>query len=239
MLPWTAKPLNDAAKSAHFRQVMNLHAERALLGRQAVVAGWVVGAAGFGCLVASIYGWVTILPLKTVEHRFWFVDHATGIISQPVSLQDAPSQFSEETDRHYLKLYIRAREEWVPEDDRDNDHRVKIMSRADEQERYEAWRKLPTSPLRDVGAGGHVSIANFRFHRSDDGKGPTRVYVAQYDRVVWRGQGKEFAQAWSAKIDFQWKADLPMSPADRDDNPGGMQVVSYSADPDTPDQRRQ
>jgi len=71
--PWRAQPLSDAAKSAHFRQVMDLSAERILVGRSAVIAGWSVGAAGAVMLAASVAGWMMFLPLKTTDVKFLVV----------------------------------------------------------------------------------------------------------------------------------------------------------------------
>ena len=88
--PWTAKPLSDAAKNAKFRAVMDLAAERVILGRSAIVTGWAIGGVGVACFAASIFGWVTLLPLKTTEVKFFLVDKSTGIIAEPVGLRDAP-----------------------------------------------------------------------------------------------------------------------------------------------------
>ena len=60
--PWKAKPLSEAAKTAKFRATMDLAAERVILGRSAIIAGWSVGGLGMVMLSASIYGWVSILP---------------------------------------------------------------------------------------------------------------------------------------------------------------------------------
>jgi hypothetical protein len=45
--PWTAKPLSDAAKNAKFRAVMDLAAERVILGRSAIVTGGRSAALGW------------------------------------------------------------------------------------------------------------------------------------------------------------------------------------------------
>jgi type IV secretory pathway component VirB8 len=67
----------------------------------------------------------------------------------------------------------------------------------------------------------------------------TRSYLVQYDRTVWHGATKDATKPWSATVDFQWHPGLPMRPDDRTDNPGGFQVIAYSAKSDTPDERRQ
>jgi hypothetical protein len=57
ILPWTAKPLSDAAKNAKFRAVMDLAAERVILGRSAIVTGWAIGGVGVACFA----GWFGVL----------------------------------------------------------------------------------------------------------------------------------------------------------------------------------
>jgi hypothetical protein len=144
--PWTAKPLSDAAKNAKFRAVMDLAAERVILGRSAIVTGWAIGGVGVACFAASIFGWVTLLPLKTSEVKFFLVDKSTGIIGEPVGLRDAPRIFGAAVEQQYLKRYIEAREGWVSEMDERNDHVTKLMSTPDEQARYAAARNMPLSP---------------------------------------------------------------------------------------------
>jgi type IV secretory pathway component VirB8 len=238
--PWTAKSLTDAAKNAKFRAVMDLSAERVILGRSAIVTGWVIGGVGVACFAASIFGWVTLLPLKTTEVKFFLVDKSNGIIGAPVGLQDAPRIFGAAVEQQYLKRYIEAREGWVPEMDERNDHVTKLMSTPDEQARYAAGRNAPLSPVKALAKDGHVSVDNFRFHPLAIGKdGETRRYLVQFDRTVWRGANRDTVQPWSATVDFQWHPELPMRPDDRSDNPGGFQVLGYSASSDSPDQRRQ
>ncbi|MGH7080589.1 MAG: VirB8/TrbF family protein [Acetobacteraceae bacterium] len=239
--PWRAQPLAEAAKSAKFRQVMDLNAERVILGRSAVVAGWSVGAVGAVMLAASVAGWMMFLPLKTTEVRFFLVDKSTGIIEQPVGLADAPRLFGEAVAEQYLKRYVTAREEWVPQMDERDDHIAKLMSTPAEQLRYEADRNLSTSPIRAVGPSGHVSIDNFRFHALAVGKDGTHRYLVQFDRTVWRDgfRDRPLPEPWSATVDFQWHPAVAMTPADRVDNPGGFQALAYSASPDTPELGRQ
>jgi type IV secretory pathway component VirB8 len=238
--PWTAKPLTDAAKNAKFRAVMDLSAERVILGRSAIIAGWTIGGVGVACLAASVAGWVALMPLKTTVVKFFLVDKSTGIIGAPVGIEDAPKLFGAAVEQQYLHSYIEAREAWVPEMDEYNDHLTKLMSTPAEQARYADSRNAPTGPVRALGKDGHVSLQNFRFHPLAIGKdGETRRYLVQFDRTVWHGENKDPTQPWSATVDFQWHPGLSMLPADRTDNPGGFQVLSYSASSDTPDKTRE
>jgi type IV secretory pathway component VirB8 len=239
LAPWRARPLYEAAKNEKFRQVMDLSAERVLLGRSAIMSGWIIGAGGAACFAASIFGWVTLLPLKTTVVEFFLADKSTGIISAPVSLADAPKLFGEATDDHYLKLYVEAREQWIPEMDEVNDHLAKLMSTPAEQNQIVSARKLPDNPVNAIGKDGHISLADFRFHPQASGKDGTKRYLVQFERSVWKSGYLVGTTPWSATVDFQWHPELPMLPADRADNPGGFQALSYSASSDVPDTKRQ
>lgn len=229
--PWVAQPLSDAMKSKYFRRVADLQAERVILGRSAIIVGWVIGAVGVACLAASAIGWVTILPLKTETIRFEEIDKSTGIIGEPVSLADAPRLFGAAVEQHTLRQYIEAREGYVPMMDDRNYHVVQIMNTPTEQVVYASGRKPMT-------ADTHIRVENFRFHPLAISKDDTRRYLVQYERTVWHGSSKDATQPWSATVDFQWKPTLGMVPDDRTDNPGGFQVVAYSASSDVPDTTR-
>jgi type IV secretory pathway component VirB8 len=238
--PWTAKPLTDATKSAKFRAVMDLSAERVILGRSAIITGWVIGGIGVTAFAASMFGWVTLMPLKTTEVRFYLVDKSTGIIGEPVGLQDAPKLFGAAVEQQYLRRYIEAREGWVPELDQQNDHVAKIMSSPEEQARIADARNAVNGPVRALAKDGHIAVENFRFHPLALAKdGMTRSYLVQFDRTVWHGASHDATQSWSATVDFQWHPTLPMRPDDRSLNAGGFQAIAYSAKSDTLDLRRQ
>jgi type IV secretion system protein VirB8 len=237
--PWTAKPLSNAMKERKFREVMDLNAERVMLGRSAIVTGWALGGTGVICLVASAITVATLFPLKRTEIQFYTVDQSTGVIGRPVSIEDAPRTFGAAVEQQYLRRYIEAREGWVWETDERRDHVVKLMSMPDEQARIADRRNAPNYPARTLAKDGHIAVENFRFHPLGAGKAGTRSYLVQYDATIWHGANKEPTKSWSATIDFQWHPELPMLPSDRSDNPGGFQVLAYSANSDTPDGRRQ
>lgn len=237
--PWAAKPLTSAAREAKFREVMNLSAERVILGRSAILMSWVVGGTGVVCMLASAITVATLFPLKQTEVKFYQVDQSTGIISAPVSIQDAPKIFSDAQDRQYLRRYIEAREGWVFEMDQRNAHLENVMSTPEEQARIAEKRAAANSPGKLLGKDGHIQIENFRFHQLAGGRAHTRSYLVQFDATVWRGTQKDSTKPYSATVDFQWLPTLPMTPDDRSDNAGGFQVLAYSANPDTPDARRQ
>ena len=239
ILPWTARPLSKASKEAKFRAVMDHKADRVLMGRSALVAAWVVGGTGAACLVASSVVVASLFPLKKTEVDFFIADQSSGIISRPVSIEDAPKTFSIVNDAYYLRRYIEAREGWVWETDQQRDHLVKLMSTPDEQARIEADRKKPTAVGRRLGKDSHVIVENFRFHQQPAGRAGTRTYIVQFDSTVWHGSNPDRTEVWTAAVDFQWHPELPMKPDDRTNNAGGMQVLAYSAASTNPDQHRE
>jgi type IV secretion system protein VirB8 len=218
---------------------MDLKAERVLLGRSALVAAWVVGGTGVACVVASSIVVASLFPLKRTEAEFFIADQSSGIISKPISVDDAPKAFTPVNDQYYLRRYIEAREGWVWETDQSRDHLVKLMSTPDEQARIEADRKKPTAVGRRLGKDGHVVVENFRWHQQPAGRLGTRTYIVQFDSTVWHGSNPDRTEVWTATADFQWHPELPMKPDDRTNNAGGMQVLAYSAASTNPDQTRQ
>jgi type IV secretory pathway component VirB8 len=238
--PWRAKPLTEASKSAKFRAVMDLSAERVILGRSAIIAGWSVGVVGTLMLGASIYGWVTILPLKTIQNEIWVADKTTGIISHPVSLQDAARTFGAATERNYLRQYVEARVGYLKQMDKENDHLVKIMSSKDEQSHYEAERQDPNGPIKRLGKDEYAKIINLRyFPQTLAADGTTRQYIVHFTHQTWHEGDKTSDEPWTATVTFQFHPELPMYPDDRDKNPGGFQAISFSVNSDIPDTKRQ
>lgn len=227
LTPWAAQPLSEANKRATHRAALNLSAESVLLGRHAIFVGWIVGGMGLALFTASIVLWWYLLPLKTTVQDFLLVDRTTGIISKPISLEDAPKTFPEATDEHYLWQFLKAREGWVPEDDRANDHIVKIMSSPQLPEVYQQWRALPSSPMNAIKNDGHIDIDNLHFYRRPTDRN-THNYLVTFDRTIWRADQVLKRQTMTADIAFQWHPELPMRPDDREYNAGGMVIVDFN-----------
>lgn len=238
--PWTAQPLTEASRDAKLRAVLSVAAERVIYGRQMIIVCWTVFGCGITLICVSIFGWVMLFPLKTIQNNMWIADQSTGIISKPLSLEDAPTHFGPAMEEHALHQYLLARERWIPETDREDDHQAKIMSSPEEQARINASRAKPDSNAVAIGSAGHIEIDNDHyFPQFMDKDSETRRYLVRFRRVVWRGSNQEPSEPWSATVDFAWHPERAMNPADRRDNPGGLVVVAYTAKSDIPDQRRQ
>jgi type IV secretory pathway component VirB8 len=238
--PWYAQPLTDASKDAKLRAVLSIAAERVIYGRQAIIVSWVVFGLGLALLCVSIVGWVLILPLKTIQNEIWVADQTTGIIAHPVRLEDAAVTFSKTNEEHYLRQYVEAREQWMPERDIEDDHIVKVMSSPEEQTRLNFDRLKPDSNAKSIGPTGHVVCENYRFYQqATDKDSQTKRYLVRFNRTVWRNGNKEASEPWSASVDFQWHPERAMSPADREINPGGFVEIAYSSKSELPATRRE
>lgn len=237
--PWIAQPLTEATKDKKVRATLNLYGESVIYSRSFILGGWTLGGVGCAMLAVCAWGWVQILPLKTVQIDMWIVDSTTGIITKPLSLEDAPKYFGAATEEHFLRQYVMAMERWVPETDREQDHIAKIMSSRELQAWINDRRLKPESNVLAIGNAGHVDIDNIHYFPKFMDKGSsTRSYLVRYQRTVWRGTNKESSEPWSATIEFQWHPEAEMNPADRVDNPGGFVGVSYTADSDLKDSVR-
>lgn len=226
--PWAARPLPEAAKNEKHRQALDLVATNVLLGRHAIYAGWAVGAVGAVALIASAVGWTITLPLHTVENHMQLINATTGIVSDPVSLKDAPKLFPEATDRHYLWQYLLACESWTPENDKENDHICKVMSSPTRQAQYQEWRDSPISPMNTIGRDGHISIDdNSVFYYKRKKEGDTINYLIEFNRTIWRSERKVGVETWTADVAFQYHPELPMKPNDRNINDVGMVVINW------------
>lgn len=237
MNPWVARPLTVASRDAKFRETMSVNAERAIMGRSAIVAGWLLFGAGASCLGVSAVGWMMVLPLKTIETRYYAVNPGTGTIEETTSsVKDAPKLFGSAVEAHTLYLYLKSCEGYVPELDRENDHACKVMSAPDQQARQNARRKDPQSPLMALGRDGHVDLDNLRYHPGvTDAATGTHRYTVQYDRTVWHGPKADPKQPWTATVEFQWHPEMLMNETDRAINPAGFQAVTLSPKSDLPD----
>lgn len=241
VMPWLAQPLSKATKDAKFRLTLSQAGDAVLRDNLSLKAGWIIGAVGVVAFLASIFGWVTLLPLKqTVPPQFILVDTTSGYIGPATSVSNAPSLFKETQDHEYLGRYLDACEGWVPETDRSNDYLCKLFSRADQQERYMAWRKLPSSPIAAIGKDGHVELRNKRYYPvcgtpstiPCNPKNDTREYFVKYDWAIWKGSGAPLVKPWTAHVKFQWHPELPMKDPDHNQNAGGFQSIALSAEPD-------
>ena len=232
MAGWAARPLSLKAREAKHQEVKSWAAERSSLKKYMFGIGAGLAGIGLTAMAGSVATVVSVLPLKTVEYRLLSVDQTTGIIGIPVSLKDAPAIFAEATDRFYLKRYVEACFGYVATMTTHNDHLCKLMSSPPEQTRIEDRKGKPDAPITRLKKGGQIDIDSFKASRKQDGADGTREYFVQFVATETEGNAVTKKTYYNGTIDFQWHPELAMKPADRDDNAGGIQVMSNGVTPD-------
>lgn len=212
------EPYFDEARSWNADQVRAAERSRRL--------AWTVATAAALVAFVAVGAVAALAPLKTVEPFVVRVDRATGGVEVMTALSKVqPRTYDEAVTKHFLDLYVRAREGWLAPAAEANFRQVTIMSTPAEQQRWaDQFRPTnPQSPQVVYGPTGEVQIAtravsfvapgvaNVRFHRL----ARTGSQVAESD--------------WIATVAYVY-ATAPMAEGDRLKNPLGFQVSSYRAD---------
>jgi hypothetical protein len=230
--PWVSQPLTETAKEEQFKQRMNVHAERAILGKQAIIYGWTMGAVGIACLGISAFGWIKVMSRPLAPPQFIIIDSWHGDVGRPISIEDAPKSFGPATEQFFVRQFLLAYEQWTPERDSENDTIVRNMSTKEEQTRLNAVRATPEWK-KDRDKDTHINISNFRyFSQPLDAKTNTHQYRVLFDRQVVRSGTTGPKEPWTAFIDFQWHPDANMTPAVREMNFAGFVETNYNSSSD-------
>jgi type IV secretion system protein VirB8 len=232
MVHWRARSANASESDALFADTLSFAGEVRRNEKLIRRAAWCAGGLGLFVGVAGMVCAASLFPLKRTEVRFVTVDSSTGFVGESIAATDAPATFNERVAHQYLRLYIEAREAYVPEIDPVMFERTQILSAPDERARYAAWHKDALSPLAALGKNGHIEVANFHPLLEGAGKAKTLVYHVRYDRRETRGQTIGPWKHWTATVYFQWHPELIMNDQQRQVNPAGMQVIQYQSNED-------
>lgn len=212
----------------YFDESKSWDADRLRAAERSRRFAWVAAGVASLLAIAAVGAVAALAPLKTVEPFVVRVDRATGAVEVMSALKADKSQtYDEAVTKHFLDLYVRAREGWLAPAAEANFRQVTIMSTPAEQQRWaDLFRATnPQSPQVAYGPGGEAQVsvravsfvapgvANVRFHRM--------VRLAQQVTET----------DWIATVAFAY-AKAPMAEGDRLRNPLGFQVSSYRADPE-------
>lgn len=212
----------------YFDEARSWNADRVQAAERSRRLAWGVAAAAGLLALVSVGAVAALAPLKTVEPFVVRVDRATGGVEVMSGLsKTTPLTYDEAVTKHFLDVYVRAREGWLPPAAEANFRQVTIMSTPAEQQRWaDQFRPSnPQSPQVAYGPSGEAQIsiravsfvapgvANVRFHRT--------VRLSQ----------QITESDWIATVAFAYTK-APMAEGDRLKNPLGFQVASYRADPE-------
>ncbi|WP_374346530.1 virB8 family protein [Phenylobacterium sp.] len=213
---------------AYFEESKSWDADRLRAAEHSRRFAWAAAGVASLLAIAAVGAVAALAPLKTVEPFVVRVDRATGAVDVMSALKaDKSLTYDEAVTKHFLDLYVRARESWLAPAAEANFRQVTIMSTPAEQQRWaDAFRPSnPQSPQVAYGPGGEAQVsvravsfvapgvANVRFHRM--------VRLAQQVTET----------DWIATVAFAYTK-APMAEGDRLRNPLGFQVSSYRADPE-------
>jgi type IV secretory pathway component VirB8 len=222
-----ARPLLPAERTAVYRDVRSFYGMRERLRTCLNWAGVGFGAMGVVCVTASAIGWTILLPLKSTVVQYREIDHANGQITSGVAAEDAEALFGPREAAHYLQQFIDDWEGYDPHLDQRHWEVVREMASPEVFSQYAAWRKSDVSPVKQLGTAGHVKIsgADFSPHGKD---GDTYEYTVRYRRQEIRDDAVGPVRQMSNVVAFKWHPRAAMTVQEAIDNPGGMEVVSYS-----------
>jgi len=234
---WRVEPLTPEMREQHFADSRSFAGEIERIGRSNRRLGFVVGCSGMaiGVLGMVCAAWMFTRPIP--PQRYIEVDSSTGWVGETIGPQDAPKLFNDRVVESALRSYVEDREAFVPETDDLAFHRVAIKSLPDEQARYalahDPRRSPATAPFVVYGRGGFARVDNFHMtKRGMDPKTKTYDYVVHFFKADAKG-GQLAVRPWTAEMQFQFHPELPMNQPDRLLNETGLQVVAYSAYPDS------
>lgn len=226
---WKARPLRADERQDYLAdaKAFSLLGEMKAANRRTARLAWLVGGTGSLIGVAGVICAATLFPLKHTDLRYIEVDTSTGYIGDSVGVADAPKLFSEQVAHQYLRMYIEARETYVPQTDALQFARVQVMSAEDERVRFAAWHKDPLSPAQKLGRTGHVEVDNFHPVLQGKGRAKTLEYFVRFKRRETQGATVGPWEDWTATVQFQFHPEMGMDAQERQINPAGMQVLAY------------
>ncbi|MCB4824169.1 MULTISPECIES: type IV secretion system protein [Roseomonadaceae] len=240
---WPAEPLSPEAAQQFLADAAARADEVRRTGLAFRRAGWIAGAFGALLGLAGVGVAATVvLRAEPARLDFALLDRETGEVSPTLAARDAPRAFTDHTARQYLRRFVEACDGYAPTPNpttlqRDL-HRCAILLTEPMQERFRASvaRSNPESPLATLGRSGVRTTEGFRYFKYPS-EGRTQTWRVQYTRVETRvgagGPGVTTRTPMTAMVNFQWRPELPQLAEDRDWNTAGMQVVTYSIEPDT------
>jgi type IV secretory pathway component VirB8 len=239
---WPSEPLTDDSREAFYTAVKDRQQSALADAERVRRLGTIYGASGLAAAVVMAIGALTVYIKTPVPPPpgYILVDKTEGLITQPVSAQQAPTIFPEIVRERALRDFVTACETYVPETFLKVEwHNCMIMATPDEQKIIAAdiGPKGPRDPTVLFGGPGKPQAVVDKFTEfrklGEAGVNPNQTYHYQvrYQRVEV-ANGKETHPHYTAHIYFQFHPELRASMNDRIINPYGLQVVSFSTTPD-------
>ena len=223
-LPSAISP-DHGSLEAYFKEVRTFEQDRSRSLRRSARLAWSVALVASGVAAAACLAVAGLTPLKTVVPFVVRVDNATGIVDTVSALTAGPSTYNEAISRYFLARYVQVREGYVREDAALNFRTTTLMSAPRVQNEFAAWfngRASDHPQVKFRNATAQVDIVAIAM------LSPSQAQV-RFLRKVARSEHDVTVTHWIATIDFTY-ATGAMSGRDRDVNPLGFIVTSYTVD---------
>lgn len=196
-------------------------------------AGWwiggigaAVGLLGVGAACAIAFAWTPPPP------EFVLVDRQTREVFQPVKAADAPSLFSEDTARAYLRQFVEYCEEYRYETAKLKSERCALFMTPARQGRYAEWFKSAADgPVQRYGYTGSATAGRLAYSKVGTGRAGTEVWWVRFNKVETVNRAT-VCRPWILQVQFQWHPELRMTPEDRTINLAGFQAIDFTSQPD-------
>ena len=191
--------------------------------------GWFVGGAGL-CIgvISTLAMMVTVLAHKDPEPVILKVDNTTGDTSQLRSVKDAADKYDEVMDKHWLAVYVLAREGYDWYTIGTQFEAVKLMSADDVSSEYENKVKAPNAPLNLFKDKFKVvpKITSISF------VGDVAQVRFTTEKQSTSGQNMDGSpvQKWIATVAYKYETGAFMTEQQRYVNPLGFKALSYRSD---------
>jgi type IV secretory pathway component VirB8 len=240
---WPVEPLSPEAAKAHIADAAARADEIRRTGRAYRRMGLVAGAVGavVGVLGMGTAAW-TLTHVEPTRQHFAVIEPETGRVLETLAAEDAPTRFTDDTARQYLRRFIETCDGYQPTLDPSSlerqFQRCAVLLTEPLQRNYQQYfsRSNLESPQLLLGRLGVRTPENLRYFKYPE-QGRTLVWRVTYTRVettqTASGAGTTRRVPMTAMVWFRWRPEAKMSLEDRTWNTAGMQVESFTIEPDT------
>lgn len=224
-----SKQVTEQDAEEYFKDASDWDLDQVKRTKQSEARAWRVAfGAGIGLLL-SIASNLMLFPLKEVQHDIIRVDNVTGLVDVQRSMSDAHTTYAEETDKYWLRQYVRTREGFLF-DEYDWIYRVvgMLSSSAEQKKWYDFYRPdNPASPLNQFSNRVKVRVKIRSVTFID-----RQIANVRFTKITEQANATPIESYWIATIKYRYVT-APATEADREINPLGFQVADYRVDPET------
>ena len=216
---------DQGSLDAYFKEVRTFEQDRIRSLKRSARLAWSIALVASGVAAAACIAVAGLTPLKTVVPFVVRVDNSTGIVDTVSALTAGPNSYNDAVSRYFLARYVQVREGYVYEDAALNFRTTTLMSAPRVQNQFAAWfngRTADSPQVKFRNATAQVEIVAIAM------LSPSQAQV-RFLRKVARSEHDVTVTHWIATIDFTYSSGS-ISVRDRDVNPLGFIVTSYTVD---------